>query len=329
MPDKVNPITRNIDNARRAMANSLKSSRGKDILVYLLFVAIAFVFWVMLSLDSEAQRDIDVAVEVIDVPDSVTFLQAPPASINVSVKGKGYQLISYAWGHKATLRIKFLDYVTADGRMALSKSKLESSLRDMLGQGVSIMSVRPDSIALPFTVGPGVRVAVKVVADVRANLQSVVHGPLECDVDSVTLYSASGASGVSEIMTEPIHLRELKDTTRVTVAIARVPGMRVVPDKVTVTVPVEPLISKRRNVTVAVKNLPDGSSLIAFPSKIELSYLIPMSLYNRDIPVSAYVDYEDIRQGSGKLPVRLGAVPDICKGLSAKPDSVEYILEQD
>ncbi len=309
------------------MKASLKSSRGKDILIYLLFVAIAFVFWVMLSLDSEAQREIDVAVEITDVPDSVTFLLPPPQAVSVSVKGKGYQLITYAWGHSARLRLKFSDYLSG-GRMFLSKVKFESHLREVFGQGVSIISVRPDSISLPYTIGPGVRVPVRIVADVKANLQSIVNGPLMSSSDSVTVYSAHPIASLSEVTTEPIELSGLKDTTRVTATLAHIDGARIVPDKVTVTIPVEPLISKRRNVTIAVKNLPEGGTLITFPSKTELSYLIPMSLYNRDIPLNAYVDYSDIQQGSGKLPVRLGAVPDICRGLSVKPDSVEYILEQ-
>lgn len=34
---------------------ALKSSRGQNVLLYLLFVAVAFVFWVFLSLDTEVR----------------------------------------------------------------------------------------------------------------------------------------------------------------------------------------------------------------------------------------------------------------------------------
>ena len=53
---------------------ALKSSRGQNVLLYLLFVAVAFVFWVFLSLDTEVQRDFDVPVELQDIPDSVTIV---------------------------------------------------------------------------------------------------------------------------------------------------------------------------------------------------------------------------------------------------------------
>ena len=79
------------DNTRKIQAKvtaALKSSRGQNVMLYLLFVAVAFVFWVFLSLDTEVQRDFDVPVELQDVPDSVTVIGQIPPSIGVSVKGK-------------------------------------------------------------------------------------------------------------------------------------------------------------------------------------------------------------------------------------------------
>ena len=55
----------------------------------------SFCFLVFLSLDSEQQRDYDVPVEIENVPDSITMLGRVPSSLNVSVQGKGYQLIRF------------------------------------------------------------------------------------------------------------------------------------------------------------------------------------------------------------------------------------------
>ena len=54
-------------------------------------------------------------------------------------------------------------------------------------------------------------------------------------------------------------------------------GMRIIPDRVIVTVPVEPLIVKKKKVRIDVTGLPDGVGLITFPSVAEVSYLVPMS----------------------------------------------------
>lgn len=114
---------------------------------------------------------------------------------------------------------------------------------------------------------------------------------------------------------------------RYEVRVKPIAGVRIIPDVVTVTVPVEPLISKKRKISIEVTNRPDDRNLITFPSKIEISYLVPMSAYNDDYPVKAYVDYRQARSSVKKLPVTLSALPSVYHNLSFAPDSVEYIIE--
>lgn len=81
---------------------AVRSKRGKDVLLYLLFVAVAFVFWVFMSLDTQMQRDFEVPVELQNVPDSVTLITQPPEVLSVSVKGKDAQLLRFMWGKGET-----------------------------------------------------------------------------------------------------------------------------------------------------------------------------------------------------------------------------------
>ncbi|MCF0213153.1 MAG: YbbR-like domain-containing protein, partial [Muribaculaceae bacterium] len=37
-------------------------------LQYLMFVFVAFVFWIVLSLDNEVQEEFDIPIEIINVP---------------------------------------------------------------------------------------------------------------------------------------------------------------------------------------------------------------------------------------------------------------------
>lgn len=66
--------------------------------------------------------------------------------------------------------------------------------------------------------------------------------------------------------------------------------------------------------------------MITFPSTVEISYLVPMSVYNNDnYVVKAYADY---RKSAGKLALSLSAVPEEYSGVTLMTDSVEYLLEQ-
>lgn len=320
-------MNRKISDIKVKVQTALHSSRGKDVLLYLLFVAVAFVFWVFLSLDTEVQRDFEVPVEVQDLPDSVTIIGQIPSEIAVSVKGKDSQLLRFMWGKMSTMKFKWEENV-AEKNFLLTHTKLDSRLRDYFGSNVQIVSFRPDSIVAPFTSQPGTRVKLNIQADIHPNLQYIISGPIKANVDSVTLYSSTDLPhSLKYVSTEPIVKSNLTDTVRYEVKVKPISGVRIVPDVVTVTVPIEPLIARKRSVKLDIVNLPADKGLITFPSKIEISYLVPMSAYNDDYPVKAFVDYDDIKSQKKKLPVSLSVIPDVYHNMSFSPDSVEYIIE--
>ena len=104
-------------------------------------------------------------------------------------------------------------------------------------------------------------------------------------------------------------------------------GVRIIPDKVIVTVPVEPLIARKRMATIVTQGVPPGKNLVTFPSKVEVSYLVPMSAYNDEYPLKAFVEYEDVKMPGNKIPVSLSMLPSIYHNVSVSPESVEYIIE--
>ncbi len=65
------------------------------------------------------------------------------------------------------------------------------------------------------------------------------------------------------------------------------------------------------------------------PSKVEVSYLVPMSEFNSEPYVlKAYVDYNEARHArNGKLKVTMSLMPELYRNASMTPDSVEYIIE--
>lgn len=322
-------LIRDIRKYRIALLRAARSSRGRDVMLYLLFVCVAFVFWFVLSLDSEVQKDYDVPVELEEMPDSVTLIGQMPSGFSVLVQGKGSQFLRFTWGRMPVMKVKFAENVVDGNVFALSRQKIDGRLRDYFGQGVSIMSVRPDSVRMEFTSAPGREVPVRINAEVHPDLQYLISGPLKSNVDSVKIYSVNGIPrSLDHVETEQIIRNGLKDTARIDVRIKPIPGFRIIPDRVIVTVPVEPLISRRRTVKVDVTGLPAGTRLFTFPSQVEVTYLVPMSAYNEDLPVKAFVDYQDVDPQKSRTRVILSQMPDICHNVTVSPDSVEFIIEK-
>ncbi len=307
------------------------SARGKEMLLFLLFLLISYVFWLLLTLNNEMQDDLDVPFTVVEVPDSVTFISDVPTSIKVSVRDKGSALMRYKWGSAKVMKINWKDYREGDNKLLLNRADLAARLRDYFGGSSQIITVMPDSVRILYTTQPGKRVPVIFNADLHPAMGYIVNGPIKAPHDSVWLYSIDDLPhSLKSVETVPIVRSGLDDTTLISARIKNIPGVRIIPDHVEFSVPVEPLISRKQMAPIVVKNLPPDKGIITFPSSVEVSYLIPMSDYNSELyEVNAYVDYNDVRHATGgKLPVTLSLLPDQYHNTEMSPDSVEFIIEQ-
>lgn len=307
-----------------------QSSRGHKAITYAIFLLISTMFWFMMTLNDEVQRDYAVEIDVAELPTDITLLSDITPTVNLSVKDKGRAFVKYDLGKKPRLKLKFSDFrLTDDNRLILSSQKLKSAVRELFGSNSQIVFMSPDSISVKFTSNPGVKLPVYANVDIQASPQHIVHGKIILEPDSVTLYAAQGIpSSIVSLKTSRLSARELTDTTSYTLTIETPPGMRAVPDKITAKVPVEPLISKSRDTEIATVNVPSGIKLIPFPSNIKITYLLPMSLYNNELTLpEAIIDYNDIKHGSSSIPVRLSFTPDYYQSTTISPQQVEYVIE--
>ncbi len=310
---------------------AITSARGREVGLFLLFLAVSYVFWLLLTLNHEVQEDVEVPISIVNVPDSVTFISDVPSAVKVSVRDKGSVLIRHQMGGVKVMKLDWNDYASTNSKFMMGKVDLGARLRDYFGPSSQIVTVVPDSIRINYTTDPGRRVPVIVRADLHAAFGRVINGPLTIDADSVTLFALNDLPmDMNSVETIPIVRSNLGDTSRITVRIDPIPGVRIIPDEVTITVPVEPLIARRQMASVVVKDMPHGRGLLTFPSQVEVSYLVPMSAYNSEpFDVKAYVSFDEaVRASTSKIPVRLSLIPDLYRNVSVTPDSVEYIIEQ-
>lgn len=308
----------------------LSSSKGRDILLYLVFVIISFAFWAILSLNNLIQDNYKVRFRITGIPQGVTMINDYPREFNVTVKNNGYVLLKYMIGDNPEITVDFKEYANGNGQILISRQELEDMLVAEFGSGTSIVSFSPESLSIKYTSLPGKKVPVEIYGDYVANFQYVVNGEIVAVPDSVTIYSDAGnLSAINKVRTEKIISRNLTDSLYVKIAIQNIKDVRAVPDSVDVMIPVEPLVTKRSSIPVIVKNLPENVSVVVFPSSVQVSYLLPMSLYNDrlDDKFEASVDYGDIQGNKAKLPVRIEIAPEIYQNIQLETDSVEYVIE--
>lgn len=311
-------------------SKSSGSPMTKTVLNYLIFVFISFMFWAFLSLNNNIQHDIEIPIKINEIPDSSTIITSMPTHVSVNVKDKGISLLKFLVGKTPVLNLKFKDYALQEGVFFISNTELRRKIRGLFDNSTTIQGISIENINIKYTNLPGKKVPIRLDLDIKPNIQYVIYGSVEQDVDSAIVFADRNAlAEIDEVYTYRVVEQNLKDTLLRTVAIAPIQNVKIEPERIQLTIPVEPLISKKMNIPIQVKNMPEGMNVITFPSVVEVSFLVPFSMYRKNIPMAAVVDFNDIKRTKGnKVNVKIEESPALYNNISLGQDSVEFIIEK-
>ena len=313
----------------RRAGEAIRSPRGRDVLMFMLFLFISAVLWGVLALNEEEQYDLRMPVRITHVPASVTLLSKGPDALTVNLRARGTQLLKMSLGDTPGVNIDFRVYRSGE-YMHLSNAELKALARNASG-GSQVSVLYPDSISIPFTTHPGFKLPVRANVQATPGPRASLSGRPKVAPDSVKLYALGGhlPSGVDYINTEALSLEAVEGQQTRRLRLLPPPGTRAIPDSVDVTIEAEPLIMKRRRVVIEPVNVPANIKLITFPAQIEVMYMVPMSAYtNSDPHFRVIADYRRISRKRSKIRLRLTDVPQNLQNVQLSADSAEYIIEQ-
>lgn len=308
-----------------------KTQRGKNALTYGICLIAAMIFWLMMSLNDEVQRDFQIPINISDLPEEVTLLDDMHTSVNVTVKDQGRNILRYDLGNGPSLTLGFKDFEIIDGtKLILSQQRLKGMIRDLFSNNAQIIYSSPDSISIPFTAKPGLMLPIVARIDALASPQHVVFGEITTTPDSAMLFSADGAhSKLSFLPTALSTLRDLRDTTEIDIKLDVPTGMKAYPEVVKLKIPVQPVISRQKTVNVKITSNSSGRLIIPFPQSVTVSYLTPMSMHNTDESsnISVFADFSKADMENGNIPVEVGKHPSYIQIVEIVPSEVEFVEE--
>lgn len=310
--------------------DQFSSRNRRNTLTFLIFLGISTLFWFVMTLNDEVQKDFALKVEIQDLPHDMTLL-SPMGNhpiVNVSVRDKGGAFMYQRLAHANTLKIDFHDFniATTGERLILDQSKLAANIRQFFGPTATFSVINPDSLSLAYTTLPPLTVAVSPVVNIHPRPQFIASSQAICNVDSIKLYTPSANLSISRLYTEPLNATDVNDTIVKWVNVVVPPGCRAVPSRVQVTVPVEPLVTKTFSIPVEPVNKPQNTEVVTFPTSVDFTCLLPMSLFNKpNYPIKAYADYE--KHEGNIIPLEMSLLPEFYLNGSISPNMVEFIIE--
>lgn len=311
-----------------------KRLSSKDTFLFLTFVVIAALFWMLLTFNNNMTRDTIINVTV-KKPKNVTLINDVPSKITVTIKARGLSLLKSFFKSTPKIEIDFNKYNNEkNNTLELSSYQLTNEVRKALNNEATIIKVIPESIVSKYTTLPGKKVPVNWednIQDIVADKHFVINPDMiKTYPDSAIVYALDQATlfKIKEVDISTVEVANLTSTFTKDVAIKSINNVKIVPEKVELTVPVEPLIRKDYNASISVRNPPPGVKVLIFPPSINVSFLVPQSHYRDVVNLTVIVDYNDIDPNRKKVNIKLGEVSGNYTNVTLPTDSVGYLIER-
>lgn len=316
------------------LSSLCKKLSSKETFLFLFFVVIAALFWVLLSFNNNMTRDITINV-VVNKPKNVTLINDVPSTVTVTVKDRGLSFLKSFFQSAPTIELDLNKYINEkNSTMEIAPNQLINEVRRAINNEATIIKVIPESIVSRYTTLPGKKVPVNWednIENIIPDKQFVINPDLiKTDPDSVVVYALDQATllKVNEVDISTVEVANLTSTFTKEVTMKGINNVKIVPDKVKLTVPVEPLIRKDFNASISLRNQPHGVKVLVFPPSVDVTFLVPQSHYRDPVNLTVIVDYNDIDPKNNKVNIKLGEVSGNYTNVTLPIDSVNYLIER-
>ena len=109
--------------------DSLFGPKSHELLVFCFFLAVSFGFWLLQALNETLQREVNVRLELENVPPDVVIIDSLPSTINVTLQNKGLTLARHSFStlfRPNRVKIDFSKYETgkSDAEVYISNADM-------------------------------------------------------------------------------------------------------------------------------------------------------------------------------------------------------------
>ena len=284
----------------------------------------------MLTLNQDYETEIVMPLHIKQIPDNVGFSGTGEEYVVVKVRDRGTTLINYMFASFLPITVDYTELRNSKGRISLPTSSLGKRIEGQLLSSTSMLSIQPDTF-LYYTRESALRIPVKFNGKYVTAKQYVAGTP-KIVPDSVWVYApATVADTIRHINTEIADYGELRDSLYTDVSLLTPNGIKCVPEKVSVVIPVSPFAEKSFELPIMAVGFPDSLTLKTFPSFAKIIVNVNMSQYDSvtedDFEIG--IKYTDISAGDKqRAKLYLLNKPEIGKDIRIYPEEVEYLIEQ-
>ena len=254
-------------------------------------------------------------------------------TVRVTVRDKGFMILSYMSSNKLKpITLNFNAYANKQsGHGQVPLSDVQRLVRQQLFSSSTITSIKADALTFNFNYGERKTVGVKLIGNIVPT-RNYYLSHVQLTPEKVTIFaSRSKLDSIKEVQTEYVNITNFDDTVRQMVRIKKIPGVKVVPEKVKMTLLVDILTEESINVPITTINKPGDLTIRTFPNHVKVTFSVGSRMFRR-VKASDFqvvIDYNEVAaHPSDKCKLHLRAKPSIVSNARLDMTQVDYLIEQ-
>lgn len=306
---------------------------NREFLIFLFYLALAGIFWLLMTLNEGYDQEIKVPVRFINVPGNVVLTSGENDTLRFTVHDKGISLLTYLYKkEQPPVTIDFRRFDRSDGTGVVPSGDLLRLMGATLPASAKAVSVKPETLVYYYNNGERKKVPVeyqgKVVPDMPYYLSEVRYL-----TDSVTIYaSEEKLDSIKKVYTVPLNCKNFRDSLVVRARLRKMAGVKTVPSEIGICFVTDMLTEMTiGDVPVVGENMPEGRVLRTFPAKVQVSFVAGVkrikTLSPEDFTVVA--DYNQLSaDSSSKCSIYLKEWPSDVQRVKLSTDHVDYLIDE-
>lgn len=303
----------------------------KNLLFFLLFLLLAFIFWLMLFFQKEnVEGTYRIPLKYHNIPQDVVFDNPLPDYVEVSITDNGAAIFRLDLSKKDSLEINVAE-LTEEGNNTLQGDQYRQLIRSRLFSSTNIRGYYPMIINLSTSKLQSKELKVVFDGEITTSRANLVADSVTFLPEMVTAYGSSESLGkLDHAATEYTIFKNVKATSQLPIPINRVEGVKFVPDQVEIFIPVEEFTEQTFEVPITATGLPGSLDVKFFPSRANVSFSVTLEEYRKIAPEDFEIrlKYRDFQHNEdGRVELQLSKRPKAVQNVRISPASVEFLFE--
>ena len=315
----------------------LFGTKSHELLVFCFFLAVSFGFWLLQALNETLEREVQVNLDLENVPPDVVIIDSLPSALSVVIHDRGLALARHSFStlfHPNHLEIDFTKCETKKNEAEVYISAAE--IRRMFGQvfapTTSIQSYSPDTLRFSYNHGLSRTLPVRLAGSFKAQSQNYIQS-IQIEPDSVRVFApATMLDTMHSVYTEAFLIDGLHEAGSYHVGLHKQKLVKYDPKEISIKVNVGYYTEKTVRVPIIGLNFPADRKLRTFPAQANITFRVESGRYHQ-ITAEDFVlatTYEELMDNTAdsKLLLHLKTVPEGVSNVRISPMEVDYLIEQ-